>query len=192
MPDLFGPLNALDIRLFQVLNNAGSERWDPLMLFLSDSLVWWYLGGAVTLIFCLSGQKRLIFRWATLLLALGLNDLTTTHLMKERIQRPRPCHQLAPIRLVPTDCGGRNGLPSNHAANGTAITVSLGLLFGWKIGTPALVIALLVGYSRIYLGVHFPFDVLLGFLWGTGIAFLVSGWGFRRARRRFPAWLGEP
>lgn len=176
-------LLSADVAAFLFLNWKGLDVLDPFMLFISERQVWWVLGTAVTTVIVLFAKRPLLLRWLTVLLALGLADFTNTHLLKERIKRPRPCHVLAPIRLVPDYCGGRNGFPSNHAANGTAITVTMGLLFGWKIGIPAVLVAMLVGYSRIYLGVHFPLDVLCGFLWGTLVAWLTARFAFPRLEK---------
>lgn len=80
------------------------------------------------------------------------------------------------VHLVNDHCGGKFGFASSHAANFFAMAVMLGQLFrqrNWWIAV--LTIATIVAYSRIYLGVHYPGDVLVGGLIGSGAAWL----GFR-------------
>lgn len=85
---------------------------------------------------------------------------------------PRPCEALPDVRLL--EACGRNSFPSNHAINMAAVAVYVGLfyfrLLPWLAG-----IAVLVGISRIYVGVHYPLDVLFGWLWG---ALLAAGFYF--------------
>lgn len=90
-------------------------------------------------------------------------------LIKKTIKRPRPCHYPQEKFEVFTagKCGGLYGFVSSHASNSAAFALLTFLLLRKKsIGWVVAIYALLVGYSRIYLGVHFPFDVLFGYLNG--------------------------
>ena len=104
-----------------------------------------------------------------------MSDQASVHLFKETIQRLRPCHQdhiATLVHLVNDHCGGRYGFVSSHASNSFAIAVFTGLFirrqYYW-IGI--LFWASLVGYSRIYLGVHFPGDIIGGALLGSLLAY---------------------
>lgn len=189
MHSFFSTLSALDLRLFQWINHNGNATWDPIMNFLSNADTWWSLGIGASIGIVATRNRSAIMRWGFVLLCLGLSDASNTHLLKERIQRERPCHRYeAHVRLAQGYCGGRNSFPSNHAANGMAFSMSLGLLFGWKIGGIAIAIAVLVGFSRIYLGVHFPLDVLAGFTWGSFVAWVVANRAFRHfTKKRAPS-----
>jgi undecaprenyl-diphosphatase len=97
--------------------------------------------------------------------------------LKHFFAAPRPCEVLPDVRLL-EPCG-RNSFPSNHAINMAAVAVYVGLFYSRLLPWLA-VVAVLVGISRIYVGVHYPLDVFFGWLWG---ALLASGFYF--AHRRF-------
>jgi undecaprenyl-diphosphatase len=94
----------------------------------------------------------------------GLNDFISHNFLKEFVARPRPCHTLADFQHI-VNCSNSFSFPSNHASNiFTAATVT-SLCFR-KMIFFAYTCALLVGYSRVYLGVHYPSDVLAGAIVG--------------------------
>ena len=176
-------LEALDRSAFLAINGWHAAWADELMLLVSGKSTWIPL--YVFLLFLL--QRRLRWRglaWSVPVLGLMVlcSDQGSVQLFKESVHRLRPCHEptlSGMVHLVPEGCGGQYGFVSSHAANHSAIAFfMIGILGGrprWSI--PALVIwAALVGYSRIYLGVHYPGDVLVGSLFGAsvGIIFAVA------------------
>ena len=101
--------------------------------------------------------------------------------------RPRPCHApdlLGLVHLPTGRCGGAYGFVSSHAANFFGLAVYLGLLLreGWLFGL-LLIAAVLVGYSRIYMGVHYPGDILAGGLLGALAGWAIA-WAYKRWRVR--------
>lgn len=102
-------------------------------------------------------------------------DIISYQILKPLIHRLRPCHNtLVHARLVLGHCGGKWSFPSSHASDHMAISVGI-ILFGifknkW-INSLMIIWALAVGFSQIYVGVHYPTDILAGFLLGTGCAF---------------------
>ena len=175
-------LEALDRSAFLAINGWHAAWTDDLMLLISGKSTWIPL--YVFLLFLL--QRRLGWRglaWALPVIGLMIlcSDQGSVQLFKESVHRLRPCHEptlSGMVHLVPEGCGGQYGFVSSHAANHSAIAFfMIGMLGGrprWSI--PALVLwAALVGYSRIYLGVHYPGDVLVGSLFGAtvGIIFVV-------------------
>ncbi len=176
-------LEALDRSAFLAINGWYAAWADELMLLVSGKSTWIPL--YVFLLVLL--QRRLGWRglaWSVPVLGLMVlcSDQGSVQLFKESVHRLRPCHEptlSGMVHLVPEGCGGQYGFVSSHAANHSAIAFfMIGILGGrprWSI--PALVIwAALVGYSRIYLGVHYPGDVLVGSLFGAsvGIIFAVA------------------
>jgi len=90
-----------------------------------------------------------------------------TQLLKHVFQRVRPCHVLLHVYLSKgTICTGSFSLPSNHATNMFAMASFFSYNFRW-LAVPCFVAAGLVGYSRIYVGAHYPTDVLAGIALGT-------------------------
>ena len=114
------------------------------------------------------------------LLVVAATDQVSSHVLKPWFGRPRPCRAEAGLGFVQTHgarCSGRGSFPSSHAANIAGIMVLLGLRYRkWLV--PALLLAFLVGYSRMYLGLHYPSDVLAGWLLGS-----LFGWGAARLSR---------
>jgi undecaprenyl-diphosphatase len=121
-------------------------------------------------IFIWGGKKG---RWLVILglIGVGLADLTSHQFLKPLFVRLRPCHELENVRLL-IGCGGLYGFPSNHACNffGTAVFFTY---FYRKLGWVLFLPAILIGWSRIYVGVHYPLDVIGGAVWGMLLAALV-------------------
>ena len=139
------------------------------------------------------------FRWRAALLlplvvaAVGLADSITSRLFKPFFGRPRPCHDatLEHLLHLPDGCGGQFGFLSSHAANSMALAVFLALVLptgrfrGLKIGAFSWFV--LLSYSRVYLGAHYPTDVLGGATVGGLLGWLAAGAYQRGALRWWPA-----
>ena len=166
-------LNSIDILLFRLINDNGFIQMDKTMLFVSDKLTWIPL--YILLLYLLFRKYSGNFIWIiiSLCLLIFLADYGSVHIFKDGFERLRPCHQLENVRLV-KECGGLYSFVSSHAANTFAIAFFIGLLFRNIWGFIHLFSwAVLIGYSRIYLGVHFPFDIVGGMFWGLFVSLLV-------------------
>jgi undecaprenyl-diphosphatase len=123
--------------------------------------------------------------------AVAIVDPLAARILKPWVARVRPCHELADQVRTLTSCGGEFCFPSNHAANMAAMATVIGCRFPrlLVVGVP---VALAVAYSRVYLGVHYPLDVVAGLVLGAVVGLGASGLlthvaGFARravARRR--------
>jgi undecaprenyl-diphosphatase len=103
------------------------------------------------------------------------------HLLKHLFERPRPCNVLQDVRLL-VGCGGSFSFPSNHAFNAFTIAAIFAHFFR-KAALPAFFIAFLVAFSRIYIGVHYPSDVIAGAFAGGMVAggiLLLHRWSSER------------
>lgn len=169
-------LNQADHWLFLLLNSLHYPLLDPVMVFLSKRFVW-----IPFYILLLAGLIR-YKRWETIqillftILLIALTDQLSVWI-KFQVARPRPCHEaelLPLIHLASGNCGGQFGFVSSHAANtfGLAFWMLINFRQHLRWAGPLMFIwAALVSYSRIYLGVHYPGDVIGGALVG-----LFSGW----------------
>lgn len=173
-------LDQIDKSIFLFLNGLNSPFWDVVMFQISKKLIWIPL--YAFLLFILVRQFKIKALWLFLFViaAIALSDQASVHLFKNVFQRLRPCHQDELMGLVHTvngKCGGQYGFVSSHAANTFALAGFFFLLFRKRLPYIAfglLVWAVIVSYSRIYLGVHFPGDIIcggiLGFALGSALA----------------------
>lgn len=141
----------------------------------------------VSLLLCLwRGDARL--RWLVLFsgVTLALTDQTAANFLKHAIERPRPCHEgqfLEPIRLL-VHCGGGYSMPSAHAANAFGQALMFGLAYR-NVRWYLIGFAAIVSISRVFVGVHYPGDVLVGTVVG-GLAGTIVYLLFTRARPYLP------
>lgn len=106
---------------------------------------------------------------------IALSDSMTSHFLKDLFGRLRPCHrEIASLRLL-VDCGPSPSFPSSHAANMGAAGFFLALGFRtWGKRALVMIFPLLVAYSRIHVGVHYPLDVMVGVIEGMFLGWLLN------------------
>ncbi len=169
----------LDRQVFLYLNNLGAESWDGFWLFLTDK---WSALPLYILLLWLSYRQLGTRKTLILLISIALLITCTDQIanfFKYGVKRIRPCYdeELTGImRLVKSSCGGRFAFFSAHAANSFAIASFFGLLFWKQMRILSFILffwAMLVAYSRVYIGVHYPLDIIAGAM--TGLLF---GWLF--------------
>lgn len=108
-----------------------------------------------------------------------LSDQLSVHAFKNVFMRYRPCHNLTIQNIVHTykGCGGKFGFVSSHAANTFALATFLSIILKgyYKFFAPAIFAwAFFVSYSRIYLGTHYPADIIGGAVLGIALGYMVS------------------
>lgn len=172
----------LDTELFIYLNSLGLPLFDNFWIFLSnkEANVFFYS----VLLFFYFYNRSLKFNFSELFYFLILIALMisitdqTANLFKDSFQRLRPCYNEIikdSLRLVKENCGGKYGFFSAHASNSFTLAVFFGLLYKNKFKyliCITLLYASLISYSRVYLGVHFPLDILFGATFGIIIGIL--------------------
>lgn len=170
---------ATDQQLFLFLNGMHAPVFDFIMVWLSNKFIWIPL--YVWLLYQMLSQNRKN-AWLVILavaVLVSLTDQISVHLFKEVFHRLRPCHEPALeglVYLLNGKCGGSYGFISSHACNtaGVAVFSGLALRARYRLLFPLMLgWSLLIGYSRIYLGVHYPGDVLTGFVVGALTGYLV-------------------
>lgn len=177
-------LKNIDVQLFFWINHHHALWLDEFFWYVSNKYVWipFYLW-----IFCFFIKVYKKSAWIYILTAVLLiifTDQLSVHLFKNVFQRLRPCHDETIrtfVHLYKGKCGGMYGFISSHATNASALAMFVWLLlrnkFSYKrwLGIFFLSYVFLIGYSRIYLGQHYPSDVVVGILVG-----IFSAWFFYR------------
>lgn len=169
-----------DKDLFLWLNALGNERWDGFWMFMTRTLnsLPLYLLLLYLSIKALGWKRTLVVVVAVALTIVCTDQLS--NFFKYGLGRLRPCHDpevSGTMRLVKSYCGGKFGFFSAHAANAFGPAIFFVSLFRGKvpyIGMIMVLWACLVAYSRIYIGVHYPLDVIGGALVGAFFGWLFS------------------
>ena len=173
----------LDSKLLIFLNNLGVPRFDTFWVSLSkieaNILMYLFL---ICLFFYIQKPRPKFSNILYLIFIIAIMITITdqgANLFKDSFQRLRPCYDETikdSIRLVKDNCGGKYGFFSAHASNSFSLATFFGLLFMNRIRyiiLITLVYASFISYSRIYLGVHFPIDIICGSLFGLFIGFSI-------------------
>lgn len=165
---------------FLWLNSFHSPVWDTIMFWVTYRFTWIPLYLYIIYLLFKDIRADFIQSLVFVLISVGLADRITSGLMKPYFQRFRPCHDPLIQHLVHVvgNCGGQYGFVSSHASNSFALVAALIVLFKkYKLESkmPLFLLfwAIIVSYSRIYVGVHFPTDILVGGLIGFLIPFAI-------------------
>lgn len=178
-------LYQLDKELFLSINSFGYPHFNTFMLWMSNKYIWFPL--YAYLIFRLYQHEGLSFYQPllALIVLVVITDQVTSGLMKPFFERYRPCHhpQIQELMTGLSKCGGLYGFASSHAANTFGLASFFYFYKNGKTGMFLLLWAFVVSYSRVYLGAHFPSDVLAGAVIGVCAAYLIYG-ALHRIQRR--------
>ena len=169
---MFEYLETLDRKLFLLINQNNFELFDVLMPLYTYKFTWvpFYII-LIILLYKKHGIKSLYIIFPLIILAVGLSD-ATCNIFKYGIARYRPCHNLEINNLVKIyakighekpHCGGKYGFVSAHSSTSFAIAFLFSIFYKNKRATYLIFIwAIIMAYSRIYVGVHYPADVIIG------------------------------
>jgi undecaprenyl-diphosphatase len=176
------------LEIVQAWDNAAMAlgeglRWEPLTAFFVVTSAWWVkwpLFAAVGGLCDACERRRLPWAMSAALGAAAATGLAVT-LVKETVDRVRPAIAepgLDPVGVVPASAS----FPSGHSATAFATAAAVALFYP-RLRVPLLALAALVALSRVYLGMHYATDVLVGSALGAGIG-LGTGWLALRVARR--------
>ena len=176
-------LSDIDKALFLFFNGTlANPVFDFAMPLLTDGDNLRVLYGLAMVVLLIKGNARL--RWLVLVSALVLTatDQMSASVIKPMVDRLRPCHVLENVHLL-VGCGGGKAMPSAHAAN------AFGQAALFSLATPRVrwylwAFAGCIAFSRVFVGVHYPGDVLVGALLGIVIG-AAAAWAFGQIWRRW-------
>ena len=171
-------LKDIDNSLFVALNGSDSVYWDAVMWLITKTTTWIPL--LLILVYVIarnSDLRRFALIVAAMLLTVALADRLSSGLIKPLVMRWRPTHDAIFLHTLDTVwgyTGGRYGFVSSHAANTFALFAFLSLVLRSRLLSFFLLLwACVSSYSRVYLGVHFPGDILCGAILGLIVGLLV-------------------
>ena len=167
-----------DKQLLLFLNNLGSPLFDSFWMIITNRLfnIFIYISLLIYFAYLKSWRHLVYLFFFTCLLVLFTDQIT--NLFNIEIGRVRPCHDIEIqqfVRLVKPTCGGGYSFFSGHASNSFALALFFSSVFKYNklLFKSLILIASIVAYSRIYIGVHYPSDILFGSMFG-----ILSGLGF--------------
>jgi membrane-associated phospholipid phosphatase len=184
-------LQSLDVSLFRFVNHTLSNPWfDAVMPWLSGNALFVPLVLLAVAVVVWRGRGRGVLFLLLLAVAVGVTDGLVCNTLKHAFGRVRPCAALEGVHLL-VGCSGSGSLPSSHAGNWFAGAM-VAFLFhrrSWRVMLP---LAMIISFSRVYNGVHYPSDVTVGGILGAGTGFAVV-FGFNATwnwagRKWFPRW----
>jgi undecaprenyl-diphosphatase len=187
-------VKAFDRAVLLAVNRAHFPALDTGMMLASDRLVWFPAYAVLIGWLVYHFRRRAALLLPLVVAAVALADSITSRIFKPYFGRPRPCHDAALFAQLhlPDGCGGQFGFLSSHAANSMALAVFMttvlpaGRFRALKIGL--FFWAFLLSYSRMYLGAHYPTDVLGGAAIGA-----LLGWAAALVYQELaPRWWPRP
>jgi undecaprenyl-diphosphatase len=161
----------MDISLFFFINQVvRNSFFDFVMPFVTANAHLLFI--AIVIYPMIKDRRRAVPFLILSIICIGIAD-TTGNMLKHLFARQRPCSSLEGVRLL-VACSDSFSFPSNHSIN-SFVAAAMGSHFYKKASPLLYLVASAVAFSRIYVGVHYPSDVVIGALWGLLCAYLFLG-----------------
>lgn len=170
-------LNEIDQQLFIFIHASGAMPFlDPLLLAIRHAYTWIPLYALVLFWLIKYYRQYTILFLAGTLLTFAITDYGSASILKPYFARLRPCYSEAmkPYLRELLACGGKWSMPSSHASNHFGLAAFwfwTSKTMGGKQWSWVWLWALLIGYAQVYVGKHYPFDIVVGAVFGT-----LAGW----------------
>lgn len=159
----------MDISLFFLINSGNQNAlFDFVMPFITSKSYILFL--AIVIYPLMKDWRKAVVFLVLSIICIAIADVTG-NLLKHFFERPRPCSSLEDVRLL-VACSGSFSFPSNHSVNAFAVAAMCSHFYS-KASPLFYLVAVAVGFSRIYTGVHYPSDILAGALWGIFCAHVI-------------------
>jgi undecaprenyl-diphosphatase len=175
--NLIDYLDKLDRDILLFINSKNSPFWDDFMIKVSDKFFWIFFYVLIIAFLVWKFKKQALIIIPCIVISVVISDIFASWIMKPLVGRLRPCwnEEIKGMLNLIDGCGGSFGFISSHAANHFAMSMFLVLILHKQIKWVYLLFiwAAMVSYSRIYLGAHYPGDVIGGAIAGTIIAWII-------------------
>lgn len=161
----------IDISLLYFLNKSLSNPvFDKFFVFITNVKNWYLVYIIFWFIMIIKGNKKIRTAAVMILFLIAVSDQFSSQLLKHLVSRLRPCHIFSDLNLL-MGCKNSFSFPSSHAVNNFAAAFFLSSFF-LKYKRVLYLIAVLIAVSRVYVGVHYPSDVIAGAVFGVFIGYL--------------------
>ena len=181
----------IDKKLFELINNEWTHPFlDGFMPFITDfhtsDLLRYFILPLVVIIWIVIGRSKAFKHLIMLIVVVATTDIISHRVIKATVKRPRPEHHHDLKVNLKTHTHTGWSFTSNHAANNFAAATYL--TWAYPVTWPLFFIAATVAYSRVYVGVHFPSDILggalFGIIWALFLISLLKRKNNRRKKRK--------
>lgn len=167
----------LDKTLFYHINNDWSNSvLDAILIPIRNPFVWAPLYVFIIGFVIFNFKRRAYWFLLFALLNMGTSDIVSSRIIKPSIERLRPCHPASGVdAVVRVRCGSAYSFTSSHATNHFALATFLALTLGFVMGKFKIILfiwAFLISLAQVYVGVHYPVDIIVGSLIGTTIGLI--------------------
>ncbi|OIP63887.1 MAG: phosphatase PAP2 family protein [Ignavibacteria bacterium CG2_30_36_16] len=166
-------LYSIDVTIFYFFNHTLSVGFLDKFFSIITNVNNWYIAYIILLgILLTKGGRQGRIAAAAVVLMIVVTDQLQHKVIKEIFERIRPCNALTDV-LTPLGCNGTFSFPSNHATNNFAVAVLFYRIYP-HLKLPLFIAASLIAISRVYLGLHYPSDILSGVLVGSAFGYIFS------------------
>ncbi|MBZ0199680.1 MAG: phosphatase PAP2 family protein [Ignavibacteriaceae bacterium] len=166
-------LYSIDLAIFYFFNHTLSAGFLDKFFSIITNVNNWYIAYIILLgILVTKGGRQGRIAAAAVILMIVVTDQLQHRIIKEIFQRIRPCNALSDV-LTPLGCTGSFSFPSNHATNNFAVAVLFYRIYP-NLKLPLFIAASLIALSRVYLGLHYPSDIIAGAMVGSAFGYLFS------------------
>lgn len=164
---------SIDVSIFYFINHTISNPvFDKFFPFITNVKNWYIAYIILWFILLFKGGRIGKIAAVGVILLVVASDQISSHLLKNLIERIRPCNVLDNVNLL-INCSKSFSFPSSHAVNNFAVAIYFYKLYP-KLKCPLFLIATLEALSRPYVGVHYPFDIFVGSFVGMGIGYFFA------------------
>ena len=173
MSELISLIHAVDYNFLYFFNSIISNSFfDLIFPVITNSKNWIFPTLFFYTFLIIKFKKRGLIAFLLTLLCIIITDAISAQLLKPYFMRIRPSHEVYENINLLIGKGGKYSFPSNHAANSMALAFTTSFFFKSSFKY-LFILSIIIGFSRIYVGVHYPFDIIFGFIFGYLISMLI-------------------